>query len=73
MIDEQKKIMRDLGVKLKEPPSPVKKPNLNSLNLGGIQKNDSIKNERVVKIYNLNEVHTYQNEGDKIFLFGPYE
>ena len=53
MIDEQKKIMRDLGVKLKEPPSPVKKPNLNALNLWEIKKNQSIKEEKVIKIYNL--------------------
>ena len=32
MIDEQKQIMRDLGVKLKEPPSPVKKPSLSNSN-----------------------------------------
>ena len=32
MIEEQKQIMRDLGVKLKEPPSPVKKPELKSNN-----------------------------------------
>jgi hypothetical protein len=32
MIDEQKQIMRDLGVKLKEPPSPVKKPSLSESN-----------------------------------------
>ena len=60
MIEEQKQIMRDLGVKLKEPPSPVKKP-VNNLN------KEPTKNEKpslseskpkgqgnTVKIYNMN-------------------
>ena len=80
MIEEQKQIMRDLGVKLKEPPSPVKKPVVNNLN------KEPTKNEKpslseskpkgqgnTVKIYNMNEITNYRIEGDRFYIFGPNE
>ena len=75
MIEEQKQIMRELGVKMKEPPSPVKKPEINSIsNVKTQPKTNNNPNEKKadeIKIYNINEIIYYRIEGDNFYLFGP--
>ena len=71
MIDEQKDIMKSLGVrniKFKEPPSSIKKPNLNVLENKEIELPNKGKN---IKVFNITEITTYNLEGDKYVFFGP--
>ena len=71
MIDEQKDIMKSLGVrniKFKEPPSSIKKPNLNVLENREIELPNKDKN---IKVFNITEITTYNLEGDKYVFFGP--
>ena len=71
MIDEQKDIMKSLGVrniKFKEPPSSIKKPNLNVLENREIELPNKGKN---IKVFNITEITTYNLEGDKYVFFGP--
>ena len=77
MIEEQKQIMRDLGVKLKEPQSPVKKPVINLpesyVKKPVINSPESAplpnKIEQPIKIYNFNEIKKYKIEGDNFLLY----
>ena len=71
MIDEQKEIMKGLGVrniKFKEPPSSIKKPNLNVLENESTKLTNQGKN---IKVFNITEITTYNLEGDKYIFYGP--
>ena len=71
MIDEQKEIMKGLGVrniKFKEPPSSVKKPDLNVLENESTKLINQGKN---IKVFNITEIKTYNLEGDKYIFYGP--
>ena len=71
MIDEQKEIMKGLGIrniKFKEPPSPIKKPSLSNSNT---LSNSNNKKPTNVKVFNITEITTYNLEGDRYTFYGP--
>ena len=77
MIDEQKEIMKGLGIrniKFKDPPSPIKKPSLSDSNIlsnSNTLSNSNNKKPTNVKVFNITEITTYNLEGDKYTFYGP--